>query len=159
MRIRQVRPEFFTDAVVSRLSADARLTYIGLWCVADDAGWMTWDVAQIAAQLYPYKSVHVRERMVERAGEALGEAGRLVHHPCGCAFIPKLTDHQRIGGNKSFPSRDKHEVHTSPDKSARNVRLGNGKLGNGSTGASANEDDAALNAAWRRQGLPVDSVA
>jgi hypothetical protein len=160
MRIRQVRPEFFTDAVTSRLQASVRLTYIGLWCVADDAGWMTWDVPQIAAQLYPYESVRVRERRVASAGEALVEAGRLVMHPCGCALIPKLADHQRIGGNKSFPARDKHEVHTRPDKSARNVRVGNGTVSEGRLEARerAKDDDdrAATLAAFRRQGLPVD---
>jgi hypothetical protein len=70
VRIRQVRPEFFTDHVMGALPADVRLTYIGLWCVADDAGWMTWDVDQIAAQLYPYESIRSRTRRVERACEA-----------------------------------------------------------------------------------------
>jgi hypothetical protein len=162
MRIRQVRPEFFTDAVVSRLTPAVRLTYIGLWCVADDAGWMTWDVPQIAAQLYPYESVRVRERRVQAAGETLAEAGRLVMEPCGCALIPKLADHQKIGGNKSFPARDKHRVHTSTDKSARNVMVGNGTVGNGRLEArerASDDDQEGLHAAWRRQGLPVDVVA
>jgi hypothetical protein len=159
MRIRQVRPEFFTDAVVSRLTPTVRLTYIGLWCVADDAGWMTWDVPQIAAQLYPYESVRVRERRVQAAGESLTEAGRLRMETCGCAFIPKLADHQKIGGNKSFPARDKHKVHTVPDKSARNVRVGNGTVGEGRLEArerARDDDQERLRASWRRQGLPVD---
>jgi hypothetical protein len=159
MRIRQVRPEFFTDAVVSRLPVDVRLTYIGLWCAADDAGWLVWDVDQVAAQLYPYESVKVRTRRVEKAGGALVGAGRMALPGCGCAFIPKLSEHQRIGGNKSFTVRDKHPVHTSLDKSARNVTLGNGRVGNVIPGASANEDDRlALLDAYRRQGLPVDNV-
>jgi hypothetical protein len=159
MRIRQVRPEIFTYAVVSRLPAPVRLTYIGLWCVADDAGWMTWDVPQIAAQLYPYESVRVRERRVAVAGVALREAGRLVWHECHCAFIPKLADHQKIGGNKSFTARDKHRVHTVPDLSPG--KLGNGRVGNGTSGASARENDdeyrAGVVKAYRRQGLPVDA--
>ena len=160
MRIRQVRPEFFTDATVSRLTSSVRLTYIGLWCVADDSGWMDWDVPQIAAQLYPYESVRVRERRIEQAGEALTASGRLSIEGCGCAFIPKLADHQKIGGNKSFTARDRHRVHTSSDVSARNGRVGNGRVGNGSPRASANDDAVAkadLMAAFRRQGLPVDA--
>jgi hypothetical protein len=126
MRIRQIRPEFFTDPVTAHLTPAAQVTYIGLWCVADDAGWLAWDVPQIGALLSPYKSVRVRERMVERAGEELVKAGRLVIHACGCAHVPKLETHQRIGGNKAYQARDRHRVHTSMDKSARNVTVGNG---------------------------------
>ena len=159
MRIRQVRPEFFTDAVISSLPVDVRLTYIGLWCVADDAGWLVWDVQQVAAQLYPYESIRVRTKRVEHAGAALVGASRMALPGCGCAYIPKLVDHQRIGGNKSFTVRDKHPVHTSLDKSARNVTLGNVRVGNVIPGASANEDERLqLLDAYRRQGLPVDNV-
>lgn len=157
MRIRQVRPEFFSDPVVARLSPDVRLTYIGLWCVADDAGWLIWDEQHIGALLSPYESIRARENRVARAGLALGDTGRLVFFKCGCALVPKLEEHQRIGGNKSFTVRDKHrvhtstdksvsksgsnhphppyespeseEVHTSTDKSARNVTVGNGSNG------------------------------
>lgn len=143
MRIRQVRPEFFTDAKVSGLPTAVRLTYIGLWCVADDAGWLVWDVPEIGAQLYPYESVRVREKRVAAAGEALVEAGRLVTHPCGCAHIPTLPNHQKIGGNKSFTVRDrhlhKHRVHTGLDESP--VTLGNVTVGNGTLDARARAKD------------------
>lgn len=123
-----MRPEFFTDPVTAHLPVAARLTYIGLWCVADDAGYLVWDVPQVAALLSPYESVRVRERRTAVAGDALQAAGRLVIYPCGCALIPRLVDHQKIGGNKSFTVRDKHRVHTFPDESARNVTLGNGRI-------------------------------
>jgi hypothetical protein len=158
VRIRQVRPEFFTDAVVSAFPADVRLTYIGLWCVADDAGWLVWDVDQVAAQLYPYESIRVRTRRVERAGATLVAAGRMALPGCGCAFIPRLSTHQKIGGNKSFTVRDRHPVHTSLDESARNVRVGNGREGRLEARERATDEDdrPALMAAFRRQGLPVD---
>lgn len=162
MRIRQVRPEFFTDPVVSRLSIDVRLTYIGLWCVADDAGWLILDLPHIATMLYPYESIRVRERRLGKASEQLQEAGRLVAFDCGCALIPKLTDHQKIGGNKSFTVRDRHQVHTVPDLSPGKLgRLSNGTLvapARAPDGAGATDDEdekAALRAAYARQGLPV----
>lgn len=138
MRIRQLRPEFFTDPLTAHFSAPVQVTYVGLWCVADDAGYLVWDVPQIGALLYPYKSVPSRERIVRRAGATLEAAGRLTLYECGCALIPTLTEHQKIGGNKSFTVRDKHRVHTFPDESARNVRVGNVRVGNGmdSPGAS-----------------------
>lgn len=137
MRIRQVRPEFFTDAVTAHLPNEVKLTYIGLWCVADDAGYLVWEPRQIGALLYPYESVRVRERRIERAREALTVAGRLVMFPCGCALIPTLANHQKVGGTRSVTVADKHRVHTSPDKSelsARNVRVGNGRERGGTGG-------------------------
>lgn len=130
MRIRQIRPEFWTDPIVASLPVDVRLTFIGLWNAADDAGYLVWDVSQVGALLYPYESVLVRERRIRKAGEWLTEKSRLAIFDCGCALIPRLIDHQKIGGNKSFTARDKHRVHTVPDLSARNVRLGNGTVGN-----------------------------
>jgi hypothetical protein len=117
VRIRQVRPEFFSDAKVARLPVDVRLTYVGLWCVADDAGWLEWDVVDLGAQLFPHESIRVRERRLALAGEKLVEAGRMVIHPCGCARIPTLEVHQKIGGNKAFTSRDRHARHVGSDKS------------------------------------------
>lgn len=166
MRIRQVRPEFFADGRVSKLPVDTRLTYIGLWCIADDAGWLPWDVADIGAQLYPYESVRVRERRLTIAGANLVSIGRLiVDEKCHCGHIPTLPDHQRIGGNKSFLYRDRHSEHksrrvrTNLDKSRTRPPVGS-EVVSELTGASARDDDeyrAGLNESFRRQGLPVDS--
>jgi|SRR6185437_3572798 len=37
-RIRTIKPEFFRSRSLARCSRDARLTFIGLWCEADDHG-------------------------------------------------------------------------------------------------------------------------
>jgi hypothetical protein len=161
MRIRQVRPEFFSDPTVARLTVATRLTYIGLWCVADDAGWLVWDVANIGALLSPYESVRVRETRIAKAGAELIESGRMVLHPCSCALIPRLSDHQKIGGNKSFTVRDKHRVHTSMDKSAgkvSNVKVGNVRVIAPAGATDEGTTDEELMAAFRRQGLPVEAV-
>jgi hypothetical protein len=128
VRIRQVRPEFFTDPITARLPAEVRLFYIGLWCVADDAGYLEWNVDQLGALLYPYQSIRVRTRTVERAGECLVTAGRLRSYTyCECRLVTHLEEHQKIGGNKSFVVRDEHLVHTRLDKSihAREITLPN----------------------------------
>jgi hypothetical protein len=160
MRIRQVRPEFFSDPITSRLSPAIQLVYIGLWCIADDAGWLRWDVSHIAALLGPYVSVPVRERRVTAAGEALIAAGRLVLHECGCAVIPTLVVHQRIGGNKSFTVRDLHKsIHSRtrpPVSNGSNGTLVAGARAQG--GAQPDEDDEKREQieSFRRLGLPVD---
>lgn len=148
-----MRPEFFSDPTTSRLPVEVRLTYIGLWCVADDAGYLELDLPHIATMLYPYESIRVRTRRLERAAEELQTSGRLVVYPCGCALIPTLEDHQRIGGNKSFTVRDKHRVHTFLDKSAG--RVGNGSNGRLEARERTTDEDDALRDAYRRQGLPV----
>lgn len=140
MRIRQIRPEFFTDPVTGRLPPAVQMTYVGLWLVADDDGWIDFDVAQIGAQLYPYKSVHARESLLLKGAAALAAVGRLAVMECGCARIPTLATHQRIGGNKSYTARDKHQQHavqTRMDLYARNVTLGNVTVGNGTREADA----------------------
>lgn len=132
MRIRQIRPEFFTDPVTGRMSAPTQVVYIGLWCVCDDAGWLDWDVPQIGALLYPYRSVRSREAVVIKAAAELVSVGRLRVLDCGCARIPTLEHHQKIGGNKSYTGREKHEKHevqTRMDLYARNVTVGNGSNG------------------------------
>lgn len=152
-----MRPEFFSDGRVARLPVEARLTYVGLWCIADDAGWLAWDVADLGAQLYPYESVRVRERRLTVTGTALVEAGRMVMYPCGCAHIPTLAVHQKIGGNKSFTALDRHKNHLSPNKSihSRTSTPVGSEVGS-EVNAQAREDERdALLAAFRSQGLPV----
>ena len=159
VRIRQVRPEFFSDPTVSHLSPETRLTYIGLWCVADDAGWLEFDSDHVAALLYPYESVRVRTRRVERARDELVETARMMLYPCGCALIPTLETHQKIGGNKSFTVRDRHE--------SRHSRTSTPVGSNGRyVGSPARDRDAArgtdddeLRRAFARQGLPVERAS
>ena len=96
MRIRQVKPAFWSDSVIAALPAPARLFYIGLWMEADDAGWLRWDCSQIANELYGYESRKRRERDVEAFLALLVKAERVVVHPCGHVEIPRLTTHQHL---------------------------------------------------------------
>jgi hypothetical protein len=149
MRIRQVKPAFWTDAKVAKLGYPTRLFYIGLWCIADDAGWLEWDLDELGAMLFPHESPGRRRRHVTTWAEELVRVGRVVLLDCGCAVIPTLDTHQRhAGGNRSFQFRDAHlrrhpSVSTGesvpvPEKGAGTVgngRVRNGKVGNGSARA------------------------
>jgi len=139
MRIRAVRPDFWQDDTLGHLSDAVRLFYIGLWCVSDDAGWFEWKPAQLGAALYPYRSAASRERSIDAWGDVLVEAGRIVRHPCGCARVPTLPKHQKIGGNPTYAIRQKHQLHTSTDESvevrtSKPLRGGEGKGGEGMGG-------------------------
>lgn len=99
MRIRQIKPEFWSDAGMAILPLRARLTYIGLWGVADDAGWMpVMDASELGHALYGYESARTRERWILEDVAILQEKGHLVIEGCGHALIPTLTEHQRLAG-------------------------------------------------------------
>jgi hypothetical protein len=115
---------------MAALSPAVRLFYIGLWNVADDAGWMEWRPSRIGAVLFPYAAPKRRERDIEAWAETLSAAGRLVIHPCGCAQVPTLAKHQRVSGKQSFTAFEthgKHRVATNryPSLSDSPVELGN----------------------------------
>lgn len=95
MRIRQVKPEFFADPDMAALPFRCRITYIGLWCVADDAGWFVNDPVQIAGDLYRYDGRKARERWIAEDIAILVSGGFVELPGCRHAVIPTLTRHQR----------------------------------------------------------------
>ena len=105
-----MRPEYWSDEIVAAMTDGARLFYIGLWNVADDAGWLEWRPSRIGALLYPYESAKRRETSIANWTAQLVERGRLVIEECGCAVIPTLPKHQRIAGKQSFTVRDSHRA-------------------------------------------------
>lgn len=112
-RIRQIKPSWFLDKELRRgTSADAREFYIGLWMLADDGGYLTWDIERIAAELYPYDGVSRRERLVASWAEGLEtlnpEDPHLVVYSCGHARVPKMPAHQRIAGKQSIGVKEAH---------------------------------------------------
>ena len=54
MRIRTVKPEFWTDEGVAALSIPARLLWIATWNLADDEGILRWTPEYIKSQVFPY---------------------------------------------------------------------------------------------------------
>lgn len=53
MRIRTIKPEFWTSLTLSRLSRDARMTFVGLWNYVDDEGRGSADLRLIKAAIWP----------------------------------------------------------------------------------------------------------
>jgi hypothetical protein len=132
MRIRQIKPAFWTDKVMAGLPFRTRLVYVGLWQLADDAGWLLWDVSQAGAELLPFESARARERWLSQDMDRLVTSGRLVSYSCGHVAIPTLSEHQRFGGRPVFTIRDAHArgcARVSAD--AHNGRERNVKVGNG----------------------------
>src|ERR1700733_14301805 len=53
-RIRTIKPEFPQSETIGKLSRDARLLFIQLWTLADDAGRARAASRMLASLLYPY---------------------------------------------------------------------------------------------------------
>ena len=143
MRIRQVRPEFWSDETLAALPDPVRLFYIGLWGVADDAGWLEWQPRRIGALLYPYRAAHRRESDITAWAAKLVTSGRMELLDCGCAFIPTLRRHQRISGTRAVTYADRHFSKHTPlttkqsSLSRSPVTLSNVEVSNVSAGATS----------------------
>lgn len=121
MRTRLIRPEFWADSRMADFPEGTRLTYIGLWCLADDDGYLAWSVRDIAAELFRYDSPRRRERRVEQHLAVIVASERVRVLDCGIhAIIPSLPRHRVKGGNLSDQHHRSHtstcSVHTSTDK-------------------------------------------
>lgn len=103
LRIRQIKPEIWRNRTLAELGAEVRLTYIGLWMVADDHGILSWKPDQIAALLFMYEPWKKREAKLQRIFDVLAAAPPGIHGPmismlsCGYhAQIPSLPYHQNV---------------------------------------------------------------
>jgi hypothetical protein len=174
-RIRQIKPSWFLDKELRRgTSADAREFYIGLWILADDAGYLVWDTERIGAELYPFDAIRTRERHVEKwAGELETlnvESPHLIVWDCGHGRVPKMPDHQRIAGTQSFVVAKRHReecrdvrsrlslpvatTDLEPQVASRSHgigRVGNGKERNGTVGTGAGAQDAPRPSEWQQK--------
>lgn len=71
-RIRTIKPEFFHDEKVGRLSPRARLLFVGTWVIADDYGTFRASSSYLRAQIFPFD-----ELGVSQVADLLDEVNRL----------------------------------------------------------------------------------
>jgi hypothetical protein len=96
MRIRTIRPEFWESPQVGKLSINARLTFIGLWNLADREGRLKDRPEHIAIKLFPYD--RLKPAHLERWLDELARAGLIIRYRhAGQAYIaiPTWRRHQR----------------------------------------------------------------
>ena len=60
-RIRTIKPKFFDDVKIGRLSRDARYLYIALWVFADDLGVANGDTIWLKSKIFPYDQIQVQQ--------------------------------------------------------------------------------------------------
>lgn len=110
-----MKPSLFTDkALQTRVKADTREFYIGLWMLADDDGWFEWDPDAIGVSLYGFLPLGRRDALIAKHAAALialtPEAPHLILHPCGHAQVPKMPQHQRISESKRVSTDHRRHV-------------------------------------------------
>jgi hypothetical protein len=64
-RIRSVKPEFWTDEKIIKLSIPARLFFIGLWNFADDNGVLENKPLQLKIRIFPMDNVKIKPLLEE----------------------------------------------------------------------------------------------
>jgi len=111
MRGRYLMREYWSDSdLFLRLSAEERELYQGLWMLADDAGWMPWDVPAIASNVYRYLDRAPREAKVRAGVSKLVRIGKVERLGC-CLYLPAVARYPRAG-KKSTDHKAEHQSHS-----------------------------------------------
>lgn len=94
-RIRTIKPTFFRSRSVKTLSDKAKLVWIGLWNLADDAGRLVDELGILTGDLW---ALSVSEAKLDKALDELNDAGRIVRYKvAGQAYIQVTGwEHQKI---------------------------------------------------------------
>jgi hypothetical protein len=164
MRIRSIKPEFWSSPDIAALSDSDRLLFIGLWSYVDDRGRGRDDVALIVAALYPHDMVANPRDTVAKVRDGLArlsEANLILRYTVASRTYFLVTGwgkHQRVDKpkasripepteeeNGTFPQNDaiRETVATIRDDVATprdTLAPGTGEQGNRGTGEQGNSD-------------------
>ena len=119
MRIRTIKPEFWTSPDVSKLSIEDRLLFIGLWNYVDDNGVGQDDVGLIIGALFPHDMAEDPTGTLARITGGLarlcegGLVARYLSQDRRFLHVSTLTKWQRIDhpSKPRYPTPDKDECH------------------------------------------------
>jgi hypothetical protein len=102
MRIRTIKPEFWTDKKVASWDHFTRLLFIGLWSAADDHGRGSAEAARLSSELFPYDLSRDPSETLARVAASLAtvaESGRVTLYAAdGETFyeVANWARHQRV---------------------------------------------------------------
>ena len=164
MRIRSIKPEFWSSPDVAALSDADRLLFIGLWSYADDHGRGRDDVALIVAALFPHDMVANPRDTVAKVRDGLArlsEANLILRYTVASRTYFLVTGwgkHQRVDKPKASripePTEEENSTFSQNDairETVANVRddvatprdtlaPGTGEQGNRGTGEQGNSE-------------------
>lgn len=96
-RIRTIKPKFWDDVKIGKLSRDARLLYIGMWNFSDDLGVIVGDPIWLKSKIFPYDQIQLQQ--LEKYIQELVKLGFISHVSVESDtfyYLPKFTRHQVI---------------------------------------------------------------
>ena len=166
MRIRSIRPEFWSSEDIAAMDWHSRLVYIGLWSYVDDNG-VGRDLERlIVADLFPLdEDLSEASLRVHRALKHLEAAGNITRYMVDgkpYLHITKWTTHQKINraseGRYPLPTSDNAEIHaplSEPSVSPHaKAPLGEGEKGRRGEGEKHSPTESV--GAKRARQLPAD---
>lgn len=96
-RIRTIKPKFWDDIKIGRISRDARLLYIGLWTFADDLGTVIADPLWLKSKIFPYDQIQIQQM---KAWLTMLEKNGFICHVTVRSetfiYLPNFSRHQMI---------------------------------------------------------------
>ena len=164
MRIRSIKPEFWSSPDIAALSDADRLLFIGLWSYVDDQGRGKDDVALIVAALFPHDMVANPLDTVAKVRDGLARlhaANLILRYTVASRtyfLVTGWSKHQKVdkarpsrlpepteGENGAFPQNDanRETVATIRDSVATPPEIlapGTGEQGNRGTGEQGNSE-------------------
>lgn len=131
-RIRSIKPEFWTDGKVSRLSDSSALLFIALWNYADDFGFFSCDTRELALRVPRWRSQSLFRMLCSLAEHGLIK----LCSPLGVGLIVGW-DHQKIKDRRASKWNDMEikwdaitiDAQTSDRKPLGEDRIGKDRIG------------------------------
>jgi len=106
MRIRTVKPEFFTHADLADLDKISqlpiRLSFLGLWCCCDREGRFKWDARRLGVQILPYD--HIDFEIILDILHTNGFVEKYEVDGKAYGFVPSFSRHQVINNREQESS-------------------------------------------------------
>lgn len=139
MRIRTIKPEFWTHPVMIRMNDSAKLLALALLNYADDEGYFYADEDMIRGALFPKKESTTIRRAIDELSsiDYIEVSDHPTHGPIG--RVVNFSEHQRV--DRAKPSTIRY-LHSSKDRrtfDGQSTEEGKGMEGNGREGNSAAE--------------------
>jgi len=174
MRIRTIKPEFFTHESLFDLEKETglpiRIAFAGIWCACDRSGRFKWEPRRLGVSILPYDGVDF-----SRVLDALSTRGFIVKYRVGDAWfgvIPSWSKHQFVNPREqvsNIPDISDGEVVDASSTRGSRVDHASRKEGKGREGKDIapvvaidekqeREQNLEFNALCQFEGIPLNEI-